>query len=240
MTTSGWKDTWPNTLCVLLLPMECLIWSARSRWSFLSCSHMIFSWVPAITLWIFLDILSPWIASISVEKWLTWYCGTQPSSALNLRSSSKEDRLLGLKWVSTWFSTLCSSIHPFHELVLCHFRHAQCFYSNSGAGETKKTVWSLWQSDWHQLSDICIKGDPAWSRISFLLCLTLPCLLLLQASHAAGIPQKYGLNKRLEPVSKCRSLSKRDMPFNDFLPKISGTMRTLSFSSLSFLLYHIF
>ncbi|MDB5322447.1 MAG: ureC [Phycisphaerales bacterium] len=41
-----------------------------------------------------------------------------------------------------------------------------------------------------------------------------------QASLAAGTVQHYGLNKRLEPVRGCRSVSKKDLKYNDATPKI--------------------
>ncbi|ELU10480.1 hypothetical protein CAPTEDRAFT_3823 [Capitella teleta] len=46
-------------------------------------------------------------------------------------------------------------------------------------------------------------------------------IFVSKASKDAGIPQTYGLNKRIETVKNCRNVSKRDMPLNDFLPEIS-------------------
>jgi urease subunit alpha len=36
-----------------------------------------------------------------------------------------------------------------------------------------------------------------------------------------GVAAKYGLSKRIEPVRGCRNLSKKDMKWNDALPKIT-------------------
>jgi urease subunit alpha len=41
-----------------------------------------------------------------------------------------------------------------------------------------------------------------------------------QSSLDAGPPNTYGLNKRIEPVQNCRRVGKRDMKFNDAVPKI--------------------
>lgn len=38
--------------------------------------------------------------------------------------------------------------------------------------------------------------------------------------HSDGIARSYGLNKRIEPVKGCRTLSKKDMMWNDSLPRI--------------------
>ncbi|HSI34871.1 MAG TPA: urease subunit alpha [Tepidisphaeraceae bacterium] len=40
-------------------------------------------------------------------------------------------------------------------------------------------------------------------------------------SLAAGIPQTYGLNKRLEAVKGCRAMTKKDLKFNDATPAIT-------------------
>jgi urease subunit alpha len=42
-----------------------------------------------------------------------------------------------------------------------------------------------------------------------------------QASKKSGTADSYGLFKRIEAVSKCRNLTKRDMRWNDALPKIT-------------------
>src|SRR5258706_2304924 len=41
-----------------------------------------------------------------------------------------------------------------------------------------------------------------------------------QSSLAAGTVQTYGLTKRLEPVKGCRTLTKKDLQYNDATPKI--------------------
>ena len=42
-----------------------------------------------------------------------------------------------------------------------------------------------------------------------------------RACHHNGVASKYGLAKRIEPVRSCRKLTKRDMKWNDTLPKIT-------------------
>ena len=42
-----------------------------------------------------------------------------------------------------------------------------------------------------------------------------------RACHHNGVAAKYGLAKRIEPVRGCRKLTKRDMKWNDTLPKIT-------------------
>jgi urease subunit alpha len=39
--------------------------------------------------------------------------------------------------------------------------------------------------------------------------------------HNGGVAAKYGLGKRIEPVHGCRKLTKRDMKWNDALPKLT-------------------
>jgi urease len=41
-----------------------------------------------------------------------------------------------------------------------------------------------------------------------------------QASLDSGIVQSYGLKKRIEPVRNCRNVGKKDMKFNDTMPKM--------------------
>lgn len=41
-----------------------------------------------------------------------------------------------------------------------------------------------------------------------------------QASITSGVVNKYGLKKRIEPVKNCRNISKKDMKFNDTMPKM--------------------
>ena len=45
-------------------------------------------------------------------------------------------------------------------------------------------------------------------------------LFVSQASIEHGIVQAYGLRKRVEPVKGCRSVGKRDMKFNDAMPRL--------------------
>jgi urease subunit alpha len=42
-----------------------------------------------------------------------------------------------------------------------------------------------------------------------------------QACKSKGIARRYGLNKRIEAVSGCRKIGKKDMKWNDTLPKIT-------------------
>ena len=41
-----------------------------------------------------------------------------------------------------------------------------------------------------------------------------------QASLKEGIVQKYGLRKRAEAVKRCRSIGKKNMKYNNTMPKI--------------------
>lgn len=41
-----------------------------------------------------------------------------------------------------------------------------------------------------------------------------------QASIKAGKPSEYGLRKRCEPVRNCRTVTKKDMVYNDYRPKM--------------------
>lgn len=41
-----------------------------------------------------------------------------------------------------------------------------------------------------------------------------------QASIDSGAVASYGLRKRVEPVRGCRTVGKRDMKFNDIMPRI--------------------
>jgi len=41
-----------------------------------------------------------------------------------------------------------------------------------------------------------------------------------QASIDSGVVASYGLRKRVEAVKNCRSISKRDMKYNDVMPKM--------------------
>jgi urease len=41
-----------------------------------------------------------------------------------------------------------------------------------------------------------------------------------QASIKSGVARSYNLQKRVEPVKDCRTISKKDMKFNDAMPKM--------------------
>ncbi len=45
-------------------------------------------------------------------------------------------------------------------------------------------------------------------------------LFVSQASISHGVVQAYGLRKRVEPVKGCRTVGKKDMRFNDAMPKM--------------------
>ena len=45
-------------------------------------------------------------------------------------------------------------------------------------------------------------------------------MFVSRASIDAGIVQTYGLKKRIEAVKDCRSVGKKDMKFNDAMPKM--------------------
>jgi urease len=45
-------------------------------------------------------------------------------------------------------------------------------------------------------------------------------LFVSQASISSGTVAKYGLRKRIEAVRNCRNISKRDMKYNDAMPKM--------------------
>lgn len=45
-------------------------------------------------------------------------------------------------------------------------------------------------------------------------------MFVSQASIDEGIVQTYGLRKRIEAVKGCRSVGKKDMKFNDIMPKM--------------------
>ncbi|KAI0003135.1 urease [Xylariaceae sp. FL0662B] len=46
-------------------------------------------------------------------------------------------------------------------------------------------------------------------------------LFVSQASVASGAVARYGLRKRVEPVRNCRAVGKRDMRYNDAMPRMS-------------------
>lgn len=45
-------------------------------------------------------------------------------------------------------------------------------------------------------------------------------MFVSQASIDNGVVQSYGLRKRIEAVKGCRSVGKKDMKFNDTMPKM--------------------
>ncbi len=45
-------------------------------------------------------------------------------------------------------------------------------------------------------------------------------LFVSQASISSGAIATYGLRKRVEPVRGCRSVGKKDMAFNDAMPRM--------------------
>ena len=45
-------------------------------------------------------------------------------------------------------------------------------------------------------------------------------LFVSQASIEHGVVQAYGLRSRIEPVRGCRTVGKRDMKFNDAMPRM--------------------
>ena len=51
-----------------------------------------------------------------------------------------------------------------------------------------------------------------------------------KASIERGVITKYGLKKRVEAVSTCRSIGKKDMKLNDALPKVEVDPETYAVS----------
>jgi urease len=45
-------------------------------------------------------------------------------------------------------------------------------------------------------------------------------LFVSQASIASGVIASYGLRKRIEAVRGCRTIGKKDMAFNDAMPRM--------------------
>lgn len=45
-------------------------------------------------------------------------------------------------------------------------------------------------------------------------------LFVSQASIEHGVVQTYNLRKRVEPVKNCRGVGKKDMRFNDAMPRM--------------------
>lgn len=45
-------------------------------------------------------------------------------------------------------------------------------------------------------------------------------LFVSQASIEHGVVQAYNLRKRVEPVKNCRGVGKKDMRFNDAMPRM--------------------
>jgi urease len=46
-------------------------------------------------------------------------------------------------------------------------------------------------------------------------------LFVSQASITSGAISSYNLKKRVEPVKNCRKIGKKDMKFNDAMPKMT-------------------
>lgn len=53
-------------------------------------------------------------------------------------------------------------------------------------------------------------GSAALNSISFVS----------EVSITSGVIKSYGLSKRFEPVKNCRTITKKDMKWNDALPKM--------------------
>jgi urease len=49
-----------------------------------------------------------------------------------------------------------------------------------------------------------------------------------QISVDKGIKEKYGLSKRVEGVRRCRDIGKKDMKWNDSMPKMKGPSGVVS------------
>lgn len=45
-------------------------------------------------------------------------------------------------------------------------------------------------------------------------------MFVSQISIDSGVVQSYGLKKRVEAVKNCRNVSKKDMKYNDVMPKM--------------------
>lgn len=45
-------------------------------------------------------------------------------------------------------------------------------------------------------------------------------MFVSQISIDSGVVQSYGLKKRIEAVKNCRNVSKKDMKYNDVMPKM--------------------
>lgn len=60
-------------------------------------------------------------------------------------------------------------------------------------------------------------------------------MFVSQASIDHGVIQSYNLRKRVEPVKHCRDIGKKDMKYNDVMPKMKvDPERYVSFSTPSF------
>lgn len=46
-------------------------------------------------------------------------------------------------------------------------------------------------------------------------------LFVSQASISSGAISSYNLKKRVEPVKNCRKIGKKDMKFNDVMPRMT-------------------
>jgi urease len=45
-------------------------------------------------------------------------------------------------------------------------------------------------------------------------------MFVSKASISQGIVQTYNLRKRIEPIKNCRNIGKRDMKYNDIMPRM--------------------
>ena len=63
--------------------------------------------------------------------------------------------------------------------------------------------------------------EPVISRPQFASYLPQTCITFVSnASITSGIVPSYKLSKRVEAVKNCRNIGKRDMKFNDSMPKM--------------------
>src|SRR5699024_3084013 len=62
----------------------------------------------------------------------------------------------------------------------------------------------------------------AHGKARYAACLTFVC----RAAMEEGVAEKYGLQKKVVPVSGCRNIGKKDMKFNDGTPEITVNPET--------------
>lgn len=63
--------------------------------------------------------------------------------------------------------------------------------------------------------------EPVISRTQFASYVPQTCVTFVSnASIASGTIASYNLSKRVEPVKHCRGIGKKDMKFNDVMPKM--------------------